>query len=137
MSSPPTSGPPPAFPHHPKPTSGRENNRVAFWFAGVAIVVLALVLGFNFLGPKGASRSGGSDGPAPSSMGTAASEKSTTRPQAADSTTPPGRESQGAPRGSSPSPAAQGQAAGSPAQAVPPAATAPASATPTAPPASR
>ena len=126
---------PPSAPNHPQPTSGRENNRVTYWFAGVAAVVLALVLGFNLLGPRGAPSSGAVDGPARASA--AAGDRSTSQPQASESPTSPGKETQGAPQGASPRPATQDQAAGSPAQAVPPEATSPASATPAAPPASR
>ena len=147
-----------------KSTSGRENNRVTYWFIGVVLVVLSLVLGFSFLGPEGASRTGVADGPATSSTSqttggpstdaagmqhapqagtnSSASDPSNSRtgtaPQAPDSATPPGRESVGAQVGSQPNPALlERNGAGGSLSAVPPEAISPASTTPAAPPASR
>ena len=148
----------------PKPTSGRENNRVTYWFVGVVLVVLSLVLGFNFLGPEGATRTGVADGPAATSSGQITGGPSTdpagmqrapqarttssapdspnsrtsAAPQAPDSATPPGREGVGAQVGSQASPAPQERiGAGGTSGSVPPAAISPASTTPAAPPASR
>ena len=53
----------------PTPTNGSENNRVVLFFISATTVILFIVLGFNFLGPEGASRSGIADGPATSSSG--------------------------------------------------------------------
>lgn len=148
----------------PKPTSGRENSRVTYWFIGVVLVILSLVLGFNFLGPAGASRTGIANGPSTSPTGQttggpssdtnsvqrapqgavtpSASNSPTSRtsisPQAPDSATPAGRESVGAPVGSQATPTSpERNATGGTASAVPAAAISPASTTPAAPPASR
>lgn len=52
-------------PHQtPRPTSGRENSGLMFFFIGAAVLALLLVLFFNVLGPDGASRTGVADGPA-------------------------------------------------------------------------
>lgn len=155
---------PPGTP--PKPTSGRENNHVVMWFIAVTLLILSIVLGFNLLGPEGASRSGVADGPARSSAGattggpspggatqqprngepsptaawqTSPDARNVAVPQAPDSATPPGREGMGAPRGAAPPSPNQDRAAaeGQQREAVPRAATTPASATPAAPPASR
>lgn len=48
----------------PRPTSGRENSGLMYFFIGAAVLALLIVLGFNMLGPEGASRSGVGDGPA-------------------------------------------------------------------------
>lgn len=53
----------------PRPTSGRENSGLMFFFIGAAVLALVLVLFFNFLGPEGASRTGVADGPARSPAG--------------------------------------------------------------------
>lgn len=116
----------------PRPTNGRENAKLMYFFVGAAVLVLLIVLGFNFLGPEGASRTGIGDGPAQSpagsttggpspapnaGAGTGIAENSTvpapgantagngvqsTVPQRPDSPTPAGRESVGAPVGAVP-----------------------------------
>lgn len=48
----------------PAPTSGRENSGLMYFFIGAAVLALLIVLGFNMLGPEGASRTGVGDGPA-------------------------------------------------------------------------
>lgn len=50
----------------PQPTSGRENSGVMYFIIGAAVLTLLVVLGFNLLGPQGASRTGVGDGPAQS-----------------------------------------------------------------------
>jgi hypothetical protein len=116
----------------PQPTSGRENSKLMYFFIGAAVLALLLVLSFNALGPEGASRTGIGDGPAQSPAGPTtggpspatgtdgdaagaqnsgaarpgaggATTITTPAPQAADTPTPPGRESVGAPVGGSPS----------------------------------
>ena len=103
----------------PRPTSGRENKGLMAFFIAAAVLALLIVLGFNLLGPEGASRTGVGDGPAQSpagpttggpspgadrAQGTAPSGATTptvesSAPQAADTPTAPGRESVGAPKG--------------------------------------
>jgi hypothetical protein len=112
--------------HTPRPTSGRENSGLMFFFIGAALLALLLVLFFNVLGPQGASRTGVGDGPArapagqttggpsPSSATTqpatgaqgtnaaatgGAAPAAINVPQAPDTQTPPGREGVGAPVG--------------------------------------
>lgn len=53
----------------PRPTNGRENGGLMYFFIGAAVLALLLVVGFNVLGPEGASRTGVGDGPAQSSAG--------------------------------------------------------------------
>ena len=115
----------------PRPTSGRENGGLMYFFIGAAVLALLLVVGFNVLGPDGAARTGVGDGPAQSSAGpttggpspgtgtqggtagaqgsgagsaAGSSPTSTTAnlPQAADTPNPVGREGVGAPAGSAP-----------------------------------
>jgi hypothetical protein len=110
----------------PRPTSGRENGGLMYFFIGAAVLALLLVAGFNVLGPDGASRTGIGDGPAQSSAGpttggpdassdtTAGTQRSTPGqgstagtttsrpPQAADTPNPVGREAVGAPMGGAP-----------------------------------
>lgn len=161
----------------PRPTSGRENTGLMYFFIGAAVLALLLVLGFNMLGPEGASRTGIADGPAQSSAGpttggpspsagsstgssagspggatgtgtqgqsgsTGGAAGTAAPAPAADTPTPPGRESVGAPAGGAPQ---SGQARppgisgdGTTAGDAPPMAASPgASAIPAAPPASR
>lgn len=114
----------------PKPTSGRENSGLMYFFIGAATLALLVVLGFNLLGPEGASRTGVGDGPAQAPAGqtiggpnprsdaagagagagttgaeqggSASPSVNATVPQAPDSPTPPGREGVGAPMGGAP-----------------------------------
>lgn len=127
-----TKGSAPSDSGHQKPTSGSENNRVVLFFVTATAIVLFIVLGFNFLGPEGASRTGIGDGPATSAAGTTtggpsatnaeaarhnssggqatqptspggrATTRATSSPQAPDSATPAGREAVGAPKGGAP-----------------------------------
>lgn len=53
----------------PRPTSGRENKGLMAFFIAAAVLALLIVLGFNLLGPEGASRTGVGDGPAQSFAG--------------------------------------------------------------------
>ena len=151
----------------PRPTSGRENTHLMYFFIGVAVLVLLIVVGFNVLGPQGAARSGVADGPAHSSQGPttggpspeagsrteaghagaqapAVQARTGTAPQAPESPTPVQREGMGAPQGAAPQ-AGHGSPQGvtgsgtsaTAADAPAQAATAGASALPAAPPASR
>lgn len=114
----------------PQPTSARENSGLMYFFIGAAVLALLIVLGFNALGPEGASRTGVGDGPAqshsgpttggpspdadaragagaagPATAGQAAGAGTTVvapTPQVGDTPTPPGRESVGAPAGGAP-----------------------------------
>ena len=116
----------------PRPTSGRENGGLMYFFIGAAVLALLLVVGFNMLGPDGASRTGVGDGPAQSSAGpttggpspgaatqagaagssqnegatgagTGSPTTTTANPaQRGDTPTPVGRESVGAPAGGAP-----------------------------------
>lgn len=110
----------------PRPTSGRENGGLMYFFIGAAVLALLLVVGFNVLGPDGASRTGVGDGPAqspagattggpspaaqsgtatgPAAGGSSSSSPTTTatQPQAADTPNPVGRERIGAPAGGAP-----------------------------------
>lgn len=128
MNAPPDDRPPPhatatAQPSAPapRPTSGRENKGLMAFFIAAAVLALLIVLGFNLLGPEGASRTGVGDGPAQSSAGPTTGGPSpgadrssaggaapsgataptveSPAPQAADTPTAPGRESVGAPKG--------------------------------------
>lgn len=115
----------------PRPaTSGRENSGLMYFFIGAAVLALLIVVGFNLLGPDGASRTGVGDGPAQSHSGpttggpspetntntgtgvgmtpgqarraSGSAIEAVPTPQAADTPTPPGRESVGAPAGAAP-----------------------------------
>ena len=48
----------------PQPVSARENNGLMYFFIGAAVLALLVAIGFNWLGPQGASRTGVGDGPA-------------------------------------------------------------------------
>lgn len=122
----------------PRPTSGRENSGLMFFFIGAAVLALVLVLFFNLLGPDGASRTGVGDGPArapagqtiggpsprgeaaPTSGGTTsaggAAPAAVNAPQAPDSQTPPGREGVGAPAGNTSGAAGQNGTQAAPAR---------------------
>ncbi|MDP3230512.1 MAG: hypothetical protein Q8N13_21415 [Acidovorax sp.] len=106
-------------PSTPRPTSGKENNKVFIFAVAGAAVVLGIVLAFNLLGPPGPAgevelTNQKPNTPASSSQSPSPSPGSQTSPAAAGTTVPlrgdtphaPERQGVGAPAGASTGPAA-------------------------------